>query len=126
MDEVVDPAEEITRFIRSSNDLRPGIGKPRFSAFMPRPPDGDISVYRTSAMTTTEVIDLGDRFVARAGLPLKGYCSLSAQDLFVAGLDVAPAPVPHERHANVRGWTADPANRIVAKKLADKASLVVY
>lgn len=93
---------------------------------MPRRPDGDISVYRTVGMTKSDITDLGARFVAKPGMLLKGYCSLSAQALFVEALDVVPAPDPHERHANVRGWTADPANRVVARKLADKASLVIY
>ena len=126
MDEVVDPAEEITRFLRNTSHLRPGIGRPHFAAFMPRFPDGDISVYRTPGMAKADIIELGARFVGRLDLPLKGHCSLTAQDLFVEGLDVVPAPDPHERHANVCGWTADPKNRIIAKKLADKAALVVY
>jgi hypothetical protein len=126
LDEVVDPAEEITRFLRSTSHLRRGIGRPHFAAFMPRLQDGDISVYRTLGMAKADIIDLGARFVGRPDLPLKGHCSLAAQDLFVEGLDVVPAPDPHERHANVCGWTADPKNRIIAKKLADKASLVAY
>lgn len=102
------------------------MGRPHFAAFLPRLQDGDISVYRTLGMAKEEVVDLGARFVARPELPLKGHCSLTAQALFVEGLDVVPAPNPHERHANVRGWTADPKNRIIARKLADKATLVVY
>ena len=126
MDEVVDPAEEITRFLRSSSHLRRGMGRPHFAALLPRLQDGDISVYRTLGMAKADIVDLGARFVARPELPLKGHCSLTAQDLFVEGLNVVPAPDPHERHANVCGWTADPKNRIIARKLADKAILVVY
>ena len=126
MDEVVDPGEEITRFLRSSSHLRRGMGRPHFAAFLPRLQDGDISVYRTLGMAMTDIVDLGSRFVARPELPLKGHCTLTAQDLFVEGLDVVPAPDPHERHANVCVWTADPKNRIIARKLADKAILVVY
>jgi hypothetical protein len=126
LEEVVDPTEEITRFLRSSSHLRRGMGRPHFAAFLPRLQDGDISVYRTQGMARVDVVDLGARFVARPELPLKGHCSLTAQDLFVEGLNVVPAPDPHERHANVCGWTADPKNRIIARKLADKASLVVY
>lgn len=93
---------------------------------MPRIQDGDISVYRTLGMAKTDIVDLGAHFVGQPDLPLKGHCSLVAQDLFVEGLDVVPAPDPHERHANVCGWTSDPKNRIIAKRLADKATLVVY
>jgi len=126
LDEVVDPAEEITRFLRNSSHLRRGIGRPHFAAFLPRLPDGDISVYRTLEMANADIVELGARFVGRPELPLKGHCSLPAQQFFAEGLDVVPAPNPHERHANVCGWTADPKNRIIAKKLADKATLVVY
>jgi hypothetical protein len=77
-------------------------------------------------MASADIVDLGARYVARPELSLKGHCSLTAQDLFVEGLDVVSAPNPHERHANVCGWTSDPKNRIIARKLADKASLVAY
>lgn len=123
---MVDPGEEITRFLRSSSHLRRGMGRPHFAAFLPKVPNGDISVYRTLGMARADIVDLGARFVARPELPLKGHCSLTAQELFVEGLGVVSAPDPHERHANVCGWTADPKNRIIARKLADKASLVVY
>ena len=126
MDEVVDPAEEITRFLRTTSHLRRGIGRPHFAAFLPRLPDGEISVYRTLGLAQADAIDLGARFVGRPALPLRGHCLLAALDFFGEGLDIVPAPNPHERHANVCGWTADPKNRIIAKKLADKATLVAY
>jgi hypothetical protein len=91
------------------------MGRPHFAAFLPRLQDGDIGVYRTLGMERADIVDLGARFVARPELPLKGHCTLTAQVLFVEGLDVVPAPDPHERHANVCGWTADPKNRIIAK-----------
>lgn len=122
----MDPGEEITRFLRTSSHMRRGIGRPQFAAFLPRLPDGEISVYRTLGLEQAEVTDLGARFVGRPDLPLKGHCCLVAQDFFVEGLDVVSAPSPHDRHANVCGWTADPRNRVIAKKLADKATLVAY
>lgn len=93
---------------------------------MPRVQDGDVSVYRTLGMAGADIIDLGARYVGRPDLPLKGHCCLAAQDIFSEGLDIVPAPDPHERHANICGWTIDPRNRIIARKLADKARLVVY
>lgn len=126
MDEPVDPVEEITRFLRNTNHIRAGAGRPHFSAFMPRVQDGEISVYRTRGLGEAEIASLGALYVGRAELPLKGHCNLVAQDIFAEGLNVVPAPDPHERHANICGWAADPKNRIIAKKLADKANLVVY
>lgn len=126
MDEVVDPAEEITRFLRTTSHLRRGIGRPHFAAFLPRLPEGEISVYRTLGLAQVDAISLGARFVGTPDLPLRGHCHLAALDFYAEGLNVVPAPNPHERHANVCGWTADPKNRIIAKKLADKATLVAY
>jgi hypothetical protein len=93
---------------------------------MPRVQDGDISVYRTLGMAQPDIVSLGSAYVGRPDLPLKGHCYLAAQDIFMEDLDIVPAPNPHERHANVCGWAVDPKNRIIAKKLADKAVLVVY
>ncbi len=126
MDEAVNPEEEITRFLRTSSHLRRGIGRPHFAAFLPKLPNGEISVYRTSGLAREDVIGLGAQYVEKPDLPLKGHCLSLAQDFFALGLHVVPAPNPHRSHANVRGWVADPQNRIIAKKLADKAELFVY
>ena len=126
MDEAVDPAESITRYLRNSTHLRVSLGRPHFSAYMPRAPDGDLSVYRTSGMTLPDIAALGAKCVARPESPLKGHCNLGAFAYFSEGLDIASAPNPHERHANVRGWATDAKNRIIARKLADQAILTVY
>lgn len=69
---------------------------------------------------------LGAQFVGRPDSPLKGHCDLLASSFFTEGLDIESAPHPHPRHANVRGWATDPKNRLIARKLADQATLVVY
>lgn len=126
MDEAVDSTESITRYLRNGSHLRLALGRPHFSAYLPRIPDGDISVYRTSGMTTADIAALGVRYVGKPDSQLKGHCDLLAAAFFVEGLNVESAPVPHDRHANVNGWTNDPRNRIIARKLADKAVLTVY
>lgn len=126
MEEVVDNPESITRFLRNSSHMRLALGRPHFSAYLPRLPDGDISVYRTSGMLESEVVSLGTQFVGKPESPLRGHCELSAGEFFVEGLNVVAAPNPHERHANDTGWTNDPRNRIVARKLADRAILKAY
>lgn len=126
MDEIVDSLESITRYLRNGSHMRPGKGRPNFSAFMPRVPDGDISVYRTSGIDAAAVRALGAEYVGSPESPLKGHCDLAAGEFFGEGLNIESAPTRHERHANVNGWTNDPRNRIVAKKLADKAELTVY
>lgn len=126
MDEAVDPKESITRYLRNSSHLRPAHGRPHFSAYMPRGPEGDISVYRTTGMAPVDVAALGSQFVGKPESPLKGHCDLAAGEFFCEGLNIESVPIPHERHANVKGWTSDPKNRIVARKLADKAKLTLY
>lgn len=126
MDEAIDPGELITRYLRNRQHLRPALGRPHFSAFLPRWPDGAISVYRTTGLSASSIADLGARYVASAEAPLKGCCGLVAAAFFAEALSIESAPNPHERHANVKGWTVEARNRIVAKKLADKASLMVF
>ena len=106
--------------------MRLGLGKPKYLAFMPRVADGDISVYRTAGLAVAEVKALGTEYVATLASPIKGHCVQGAQDYFVEELNIESAPHPHFRHANVKGWTTDPKNRITAQKLADKAALTVY
>ena len=126
MDEAVDATESITRYLRNGSHMRPSQGRPHFSAYLPRIPDGDISVYRTSGMTAADIAALGAQHVGKPDNPLKGHCDLAAAEFFSEKLNVESVPVPHERHANVKGWTNDPRNRIIARKLADKAVLTVY
>ena len=126
MDDAVDPVEEITRFLRNSNHMRPASGRPHYSALMPKVQDGEVSVFRTAGMVEAEIVGLGAQYVGRPDLPLKGHCNLVAHDIFLEGLNVVRAPIPHERHANIIGWAADPQNRIIARKLADRARLVIY
>ncbi|MGH8512251.1 MAG: hypothetical protein ACREU8_12955 [Gammaproteobacteria bacterium] len=126
MDDIVDSEEAITRYLRNSGHMRPALGRPHYSAFLPRVPDGDISVYRTVDLTSAETCTLGAQYVGKPDCPLKGHCDLAAGEFFSEKLNVVSAPNPHERHANVNGWTVEAKNRIVAKKLADKAALTVY
>lgn len=126
MGDEIDQAESITRFLRSSSHIRRALGRPHYSAYLPRVPDGEISVYRTTGMEPRDITALGDQYVRKADHLLKGHCDLAAEQFFNEGLSVEAAPHPHVRHANVRGWTTDPKNRIAARKLADKAVLTVY
>lgn len=126
MDEAVGLAELINRFLRNSTHLRPALRRPHFSAYMPRVPDGEVSVYRTTGMASPDIASLGAQYVGRPDSPLKGHCDLVAAAFFSEGLNIESAPNPHVSHANVRGWATDPKNRLIAKKLSDQATLVVY
>lgn len=119
-------SEQITRYLRNSSHMRLGKGRPHFSAYLPRVQDGDVSVYRTDNMTDTDVRQLGSAYVGRPDAPVKGHCDLLASAIFAEGLNIQSAPHPHPRHANVIGWSIDSKNRLIAKKLSDKATLVAY
>ena len=126
MDAAVDPSEPITRFLRNSNHMRPSLGRPHFSGFLPRDPAGEISVYRSIGLDDPAIRSPGADYVAKPDAPLKGYCILVADGFYREGLTILPDTTAHERHANVSGWTGEPRNRIVAKKLADAAVLICY
>jgi hypothetical protein len=126
LDEAINRREPITRYLRNSSDMRPGLGRPHFKAYLPRLPDGHISVYRTIDMASADIAALGAQYVGKPESPLKGHCDLIAGEFFDRELNIESDPTPHERHANVHGWTSEPRNRIVARKLADKAQLTVY
>lgn len=93
---------------------------------MPQVADGDISVYRTMDLSSADIEALGAQHVGKPASPLKGHCCLSADAIFSEGLNVVSAPDPHPRHANVTGWVNDPKNRIIARKLAELATLTIY
>ena len=126
MGPTVAPAEQITRYLRNSGHMRPGLQRPHFTAYMPQVADGDISVYRTMDLSDADIEALGAQHVGKPANPLKGHCCLSADAIFGEGLNIVSAPNPHPRHANVTGWVNDPKNRIIARKLADLARLTVY
>jgi len=100
--------------------------RPNYKAYLPASADGCISVFRTVNLSEVEIVALGSQYVERPETPLKGYCCLPAATVFGQGLDVEFAPTPHVRHANISGWESDPKNRIIAKALADAATLTEY
>ena len=123
---VVAPDVNIDRFLRNSNHLRPGKGRPPFTALLPKGENGKISVYRTSGLADSDVRALGTNYVQGGFAPLKGYAVLCADQFFAHALDLVSDPEPHPRHANVTGWESDAKNRLIAKDLADAARLVAY
>lgn len=120
MNEAVDSQEPITRYLRNTSDIRPGLGRLHYKAYLPRRPDGQMSVYRIIEMVSAVIVALGAQYVGKPESPLKGRCDLIAGEFFGEELNIQPDPKPHERHANVHGWTSEPRNRIVARKLPRK------
>lgn len=126
MDDPVTPEEPIARFLRQGSQMRRSVDRPHWKTFMPRVANGDISVYRTSALVNEQIRQIGQAYVARPGLPVVGHAMLIARNFTAHLLSVVPEPTPHPRHANVVGWESDPKNRVIAHELAEIASLVAY
>jgi hypothetical protein len=85
------------------------------------------SVYRTDDLTAEQILAIGREFVESADRSIKAAAHVSAGVIFGVGLTVESATEPHPRHANIRGYSGDrPADRILAKKIADGAALVAY
>lgn len=125
MDENVDAGEEITRFLVHSGEFKPGQKRVDYSAFMPDK-KREKSVYRTNGLSAEQVRNLGHEFVESPNRLIKGEARVVASVIFNAGLNIEAAPEVHRRHANIRGYTGSPADRITARKIAEEASLVVY
>lgn len=123
----VNADEVIARHFVHDNEMRPGKRLPDYSSFMPNR-NLRTSVYRSSGLEEAAIREIGETHVAPMRGPLKGHCCKAAQDFLDEGLSFDADGHPHGRHANVVGWTDDQAaNRIKAKKLADKAmAFAVY
>ena len=118
--------ELVARFIRNSSDMRPDLGRPRYSALIPPRSRGDMSVCRAAGLSDSQIRAIGTEYVEQPPQVLKGYCLLSAQHFRAEHLDVVAAPHPFPAHANVVGWPPDEDARLIAKRLADLAHLVKY
>jgi hypothetical protein len=124
----VSDAEQITRYIlqrRGHHSAEKGIVK--YGAFMP-PPNGRMSVYRTSSLDDNGIWQIGQRYVAQP----QGKAIVARGDVTTklirgadAGvLDVVPAPNPHRLHAHIIGWpTRKDEQMMLAKELARFATL---
>lgn len=126
LDSEVSPGEPIARFLRSSGQTRPGLGKASYSAFMPKLESGSISVFCARDLDFTALQELGQQNVWKSGPPLKGHALVPAVAFFDQGLALVVDGKPHPRHANAIGWETDAKNRIISKALAEVSALRLY
>ena len=122
----VRPEEQITRFLVHSNEYKSAHGRPSYTAYMPDG-NGEKSVYRTRDLSSEEIYQIGRTYVEPLRGPLKGHADQDASVIFNVGLSIEPAPKPHPRHANIKGWNnSRSADRILAEKIAATARLKLY
>lgn len=123
--------ERLTRFIFSKKS---GFSVERmdvkYGAFIPpKKSPGEISVYRTSSLTESEVWAIGEEYVKRGDRTIKARADLSAgavYDIDFINLKVIPDPQPHELHANIVPIPIDREDRDeVLRELACLSKLVI-
>lgn len=123
--------ERLTRFIFSKKS---GFSIERmdvkYGAFIPpKKSPGEISVYRTSSLTESEVWAIGEEYVKRGDRTIKARADLSAGDVYdidFINLEVIPDTQPHELHANIVPIPIDREDRDeVLRELACLSRLVI-
>jgi hypothetical protein len=115
--------EPLARHCRDSGHMRTGIGKAKYSAFMPAP-NKQVSVFYAVGQSQEGLKAIGRTVVSPH---VRGHALLPTAVVHQRGLEVIADPKPHELHANITGWSDDSAkNRLSAHALADASLLVVY
>ena len=124
--------ERLTRFIFSKKS---GFSTERrevkYGAFIPpqKTSPEEISVYRTSSLTETEVWEIGREYVKRGDRTIKARADLLAGDVYdidFINLNVTPDTQPHELHANIVPIPIDREDRNeVLRELARISTLVM-
>ena len=114
----VPPAEKLARFIFSKSHFARTKGEVKYKAFTP---DGtDISVYRISGLSDTEVWAIGRKYVEREGRTIKARADLFAAAAYENNLKVIPDITPHKLHANI---TPLPPDMRVRERIARRLAL---
>ncbi|MDE0089356.1 MAG: hypothetical protein OXU23_26820 [Candidatus Poribacteria bacterium] len=100
------PGEKITRFIRRNRDFsEPNIV--RKEVFLPHRKKVDISVFRISELTESEVWKIGWEHVQTAKSPVLARADLFASNVNENKLEVIPDTQSHKLHANITGFPVE-------------------
>ena len=118
--DVIDPAEQISRFACESSYYRKD-GTARPKAFQ-ADSDNEVSVFRIDYLGEVEVWTLGDVSCAARDKPAKASIEFAAIAVEESGLQLAISEPP-ERHAAIRGWSDD-QNRLRNQQQLAAASTV--
>lgn len=111
------PEEPLTRFIYSKSHF--GNDRVKAPAFMPRPSDDELSVFRTHGLSNRDIYRTAPKRNQRSP---RASGTLQAQQVIMLGLSINPNNVP-PRHADICSW---PLAREDRKELAqDLANLAI-
>lgn len=122
----IESDEQLTRYIFTNNYFARTTGRVKPGAFLKRPSDEYLSVYRIMDLSENEIWELGEEHAAKPSkrkLLARGDVSVSdalAQDLTVTDEQLPP------RHAGVRGWPLNKSSeKSIAQKIAAEAMLAL-
>lgn len=121
--------EILSRYITSKNWFSRKNDRVKHHAYMPRPKELDLSVYRTDNLSNLEIWEIArKRIISKMSVPrsLYGRADLQAGNLNNTDLKIDPDNKP-KRHANIINWPSlKEDQKIIALELAEKASLSLY
>lgn len=126
----VQPDERLTHFIFSKKHFSVVNQRVKYGAFVPQKKSPEeISVYRTSSLTESEVWDIGREYVKSGDRTIKARADLLASDVYEIDfihLKVIPDIRPHHLHANIVPIPIDREDRDeVLRELACLSKLVL-
>ena len=121
----VPPDEILARFIFSKSHFSVTNKEVKFKAFTPPSNSEDLSVYRISGLSESEVWAIGKEYV-QGERTLRARADLSAEVVYENNLEVISDPDIHELHANITPFPADKRSRDhIARNLALASKLIV-
>ena len=117
--------EKLARFIFSKRHFSVEKNLVKYGAFMPPPDSEDLSVFRTSGLPDSEVWSIGREYV-QGERRLRARGDLLTSAVYMNNLQVIPAPLPHELHANITPFPFNKHERDrIARKLASASQLKI-
>ena len=119
----VSPDEKLTRFIFSKSHFSPKNQTVKYAAFIPPVDSRDLSVFRISSISDSEVWRIGKEDV-QGNRTLRARADFSVAQVDKIDLKVVPDTKAHILHANITPFPLDRITRqIIATKLADASKL---
>ena len=117
--------EKLTRFIFSRRHFSKEKKIVKYAAFVPPPDSEDLSVFRISSLSDSDVWTIGQEYV-QGERTLRARADLSAEVVYENHLTVIPDTTPHALHANITPFPADKnARDRIARNLALASELVI-
>ena len=119
----VSPKEKLTRFIFSKSHFSKKNQTVKYAALIPPVDSRDLSVFRISSISDSEVWRIGKEDV-QGNRTLRARADLSVAQVDKIDLKVVPDTKAHILHANITPFPLDRITRqIIATKLADASKL---